>query len=429
VGIPPDDSLYGWRLDGSLLPGFPVQTAGDVYSSPALADIDNDGMKEIIFGSDDGNVYAIDTNGRPLPGWPQRTGHFVSASPTVADIDGDGVLEILLGSWDQNLYAWRSDGRPLRGWPVRLGHIIWSSATVADIDGDGRSEAVIGSDKLYVFRSDGVVQPGFPVITRSWIVSSPCVVDIDLDGHLEIGVGADRFYVFRANGMPVEGFPIDLGGYVWASPIAADIDGCGRAEWIVASWEGSVQVIRHDGTIMPEYAIHTKGPIYSSPAFFQDEGVFYLAVGSWDRSLYVLTGDARNRLLAPKPMFHGDHLRTGQTMTLRGKPLQARRPLQPEPEGEVEVGDISMLPGPPVSGELTYVDLAVDNPSLLRKAMILYDIDGERHPSPLVLHQGRLRGMIHPLRSGTDCSWHIELATWAGHVIRIPGEGEFQFRV
>jgi hypothetical protein len=424
-----DDRLYGWRLDGSSLPGFPIQTGGDVYSSPALADLDSTGIRQILFGSDDGTLYVVNPDGSSFPGWPQLTGHFVAASPAVADLDGDGSLEIVAGSWDQYLYAWKSNGCLMEGWPVRLGHLIWSSATVADIDGDGKGELVVGSDKLHVFRFDGTAQPGFPVPTGSWIVSSPCVADVDLDGRLEIGIGADRFYVFRTDGSLANGFPVDVGGYVWASPIAVDIDGCGHPEWIVASWGGSVHVIRYDGSIIPEYTIQTNGPLYSSPAFFQDDSAFYLAVGSWDRWLYLLTGYADKKLAAPKPMFHGNHLRTGQTAILSGEPFPSYRTPPPDPMGEVTVKAASTLPRQPLPEKITYIDIEVDDPSLLRKAMISYDIAGKQHPSPLVLHRGLLRGMIHPLRPGTSCSWHIELSPWAGSDVRFPHQGEFRFSV
>jgi len=73
-----------------------------------------------------------------LEGFPVRTdpppngsarayghGHGIIASPVPADLDGDGLLEIVVGCTDQQVYVWRSvdrdgDGRAdrLPGWPV-----------------------------------------------------------------------------------------------------------------------------------------------------------------------------------------------------------------------------------------------------------------------------------------------------------------------
>jgi hypothetical protein len=39
-----------------------VNTGSAVYSSPAVADIDNDGRAEVVFGCNDGRLYAVDYN-------------------------------------------------------------------------------------------------------------------------------------------------------------------------------------------------------------------------------------------------------------------------------------------------------------------------------------------------------------------------------
>ena len=67
-------------------------------TSPALYDVDNDGQKEIIFGSCFNSVsiddlfYALkaDGTGNNAPGFPRNLGKKASfiCSPTVADLDG-----------------------------------------------------------------------------------------------------------------------------------------------------------------------------------------------------------------------------------------------------------------------------------------------------------------------------------------------------
>ena len=39
-----DQHLHAWRLDGSYVPGFPVYTYDTAVATPALADIDGDGI-------------------------------------------------------------------------------------------------------------------------------------------------------------------------------------------------------------------------------------------------------------------------------------------------------------------------------------------------------------------------------------------------
>lgn len=427
-----DDRLYGWRMDGEPLPGFPITTGGDVFSAPALADIDGDGRLEIVFGSDDGNVYVIDTEGKPLPGWPRRTGHFVSASPLVADIDGDGRLEIVTGSWDRKVYAWNNCGEPLPGWPVELPHIVWSSAVCADIDGDGSQEIIVAADRLRVLRIDGGLLPGFPVRTRSWMVSSPCVVDADGDGLLETGIGSDRFYVFKPDGSPAPGFPVDLDGYIWASPIAADIDGDGFPEWIVGSWSGSLFVIGRDGEIRDRFRLETEGPIFSAAAAVRDKDRILLACGSWDRSMHIVELDlpSTGQGGMPYPAFRGGPRRTGLSGIFRSTGRTVGRSVsEVHSAGLPRFGRVRLSPDPPIPGEVISVDLSVENPESVERAMLVYRIGGSIHPSPLVLHRETLHGMIHPLKKGVTCNWHLEIDTVHGASHRFPEHGENEVTV
>jgi len=75
-----------------------------VESSPALGDIDGDGKLEIVVGSNDDKLYALNgEDGSVL--WSYTTGGDIVSSPALGDIDGDGKLEIVVGSNDDKLYA------------------------------------------------------------------------------------------------------------------------------------------------------------------------------------------------------------------------------------------------------------------------------------------------------------------------------------
>uniref|UniRef100_UPI00272DAB2B FlgD immunoglobulin-like domain containing protein n=1 Tax=Pseudomonas sp. TaxID=306 RepID=UPI00272DAB2B len=49
--------------DGSLLAGWPIQTDGEIISSPTLADLDLDGDVEVIVSGMDKMIYVWDTEG------------------------------------------------------------------------------------------------------------------------------------------------------------------------------------------------------------------------------------------------------------------------------------------------------------------------------------------------------------------------------
>jgi len=83
--------------------GFPIEGVS-IKSSPLIADLDNNSLGEIYFGSEDDNMYGYMIAGFPLSGFPFETGDKIQSSPAAGDVDGDGNNEIVFGSYDGKLY-------------------------------------------------------------------------------------------------------------------------------------------------------------------------------------------------------------------------------------------------------------------------------------------------------------------------------------
>ncbi len=90
-------------------------TTGPVISSPAIAEMRYEqdwepwGAREVVVGSGDLSVYGLNFRTWPIPQWVIPTGANVLSSPAVADIDHDGVLEVAVGSLDGYLYLIDTD--------------------------------------------------------------------------------------------------------------------------------------------------------------------------------------------------------------------------------------------------------------------------------------------------------------------------------
>jgi hypothetical protein len=204
----PDKScgvLFAFRPDGSHLPGWPKVLDFHIDSSPAVGDIDLDGEVEIIIGTGQVNsasrmnrarwVYAFEADGTPLAGWPQSTAGYVYASPSIADVDGDGNLEVFVGDSEGFLYGWHHDGTALPGWPVTPTNQngnpqkIGSSPVVGDFDGDEAFEVMVpvGWD-IVGFNVDGS-DMSYRLSTLYSIAGTPAIGDPDHDGQLEASIG------------------------------------------------------------------------------------------------------------------------------------------------------------------------------------------------------------------------------------------------
>ena len=201
--------LHAYKTDGTLMPGFPYLPGENrvfSYSTPVLADIDGDGNREIICGDHSvsdgtGAVHIVRSNGMSLPDWPRLTASWIYAPPSVADINGDGLFDVVIG--DQSLstspankiYAWTAmTADTLPGFPVTGVFGINCQIILADIDGDQQIELIAddnSSDGKYAgFNHDGSVISGWPLeVDGSTFYINPFVTDINNDGIAAISGG------------------------------------------------------------------------------------------------------------------------------------------------------------------------------------------------------------------------------------------------
>ena len=232
-----------FSYDAELLNGWP-KNLGAIYSSPAVADINNDGKLEIIIvGDKNGQLTVARADGSTLTGFPLNFGGsdniMWSTSPVVSDIDKDGFPEIIfievyaklvngVTQYAYKIFAIKHNGQPLTGWPVNILNLpknySVSVPTIADINADGKSEILFKTSqgKIYVYNSNGQIMNGWPVTVREstyFIASkkeSPVAVwDINNDGKLEIFVGYSEsnygwggvIYAYDYNGIAISGWP------------------------------------------------------------------------------------------------------------------------------------------------------------------------------------------------------------------------------
>lgn len=216
---------YAVHEDDTLLPGFPLFLGASGESSPKLADIDGDGVRDIVVGTADGKLHVLSmASGKPayVKGFPFSTDPIdglnpklplsyaaapgysapetlvnkdaareaISPTPAIADLDGDGKLDIVVTTYSGTVYVVKNDGSALPGWPQRLPEIpscpygapkptdkacmdtdtrfargAFGSPTIEDMDGDGKYEIVQPAfdGKVYVFKADGTQLDGWPV--------------------------------------------------------------------------------------------------------------------------------------------------------------------------------------------------------------------------------------------------------------------------
>ncbi len=168
-------------------------------SSPTIGDVDGDGQPEVVALAADssGMVVVVDAQGNierytklevgSVVIWP-----FGVAKPALADVDGDGIPEIIAAYSGTHCIDGAS-GAILWQYPEGNRH----PPAVADLDGDGQLEVLIskrtGEDTL----ADTLIALNAENGTELWKVAfstwkdlhSPIVADIDNDDCVEVLLG------------------------------------------------------------------------------------------------------------------------------------------------------------------------------------------------------------------------------------------------
>jgi MYXO-CTERM domain-containing protein len=359
-------------IDTDLLPGFPLKLGGSVEAGPKLADIDGDGVRDIVLTTNDGSVHVYSVKGGPpteIAGFPFLLNHVdgleatpatpstpsyltapgyasgaidasvtresVDSSPAIGDVNGDGKPDIVFGSWEGTLYAIDATGKLLAGWPQRLPLVpscapvgptqpcmdvlhdvtrgSFASPVLVDFEGDGKLEIVLAAfdGNIYVYNGDGTPHAGFPVQVHSplayktdHVITTPAVADFNKDGIPDLLVGSNEtignqgnvgfFYIVDGRGTAAPAgpylpdWPLQIasqytlpivGQGTNSSPAIFDIDGDGNPDaFMQGNAQGPLVVPADPGVQTGSNVPASQLPVRMGAASGFDNGAVYGAL-------------------------------------------------------------------------------------------------------------------------------------------------------
>jgi outer membrane protein assembly factor BamB len=295
--------------DGHVVRSIPMPDAGSIYSIPVVADLNGDGVNDFATHRwDRQDVVAVDGKTGDVM-WTHPTKSPNMGGVAAADLDGDGLPDVVAPSMDGHVYALRGkDGTPLWA-PVRTGPGSRSPPLLHDVTGDGVPDVLVVSQDgvLHVIdgrrgtvawtaaaegASEGL---GHPVVARSG--GGPVLVLAPLGGAGVVAFDAATHTVaWQA--------PADR--VVLASPVVADLDHDGALEVVATTADGAVFVLDL-ATGRELWRVQAGSqPIEADPAVvdLDGDGVLDILIACHDFTLTAIsgraTGSARKRLAAQK---------------------------------------------------------------------------------------------------------------------------------
>ncbi|XP_049406961.1 protein DEFECTIVE IN EXINE FORMATION 1 [Solanum stenotomum] len=262
-----------------------VDIDAHVLCTPVIADIDNDGVSEMIVAVSyffDHEYYQNSEHLKELG--DIEIGKYVSGGIVVFNLDTKQVkwtLQLDLSTDSENF-------RPY----------IHSAPTVVDLDGDGNLDILVGTSygMFYVLDHKGKVRDKFPLAMAD-IQGAVIAADINDDGKIELVTTDSHGNVAAWTAQGKEIWENHLKSLVPQGPAVGDVDGDGHTDIVVPTVSGNIYVLSgKDGSIIRPYPYRTHGRVMNQVLLVdltkhgQKKKGLTIVTTSFDGYLYLIDG-------------------------------------------------------------------------------------------------------------------------------------------
>jgi len=291
--------------------------AAYAFNSLHTADLDGDGVVEVLAGNSNGKVYCLDANGGVL--WDYDCEAEVNSVTTV-NLAGDGRLAVIAGAMNGLVVALTGEGEHLWTFEVpfykRTPHV--RVVFGADLAGDGSQQVIAGADswRYYAIDAQGEELWHYESVHGS---TAGTAADVDADGRDEVVAGTEYYSWHVINPDGTRRFGVRTSGGPCANAVAAgDIDADGRQEVIFGGADTTVQVYGPDGDRL--WVVNTGDEVTDLACMDVDgDGTDEILVSSLSFNVYCLEGDATGWTIKWRTALP-NQVRT--LATLAGEPLR-----------------------------------------------------------------------------------------------------------
>ena len=242
-----------------------------LFASPAFADIDGDGLIDMVIGESKGSLHHYEQVSVNADSFLLITEDFGSidvgnnSSPFIIDLDRDGLLDLFIGAHSGNLFQYEQESANSENFVLLTDSVeidppsIRINPVVMDLDQNGLFDLIVGGNfgnlshfeqtaagsndfvarNLYLIENDNLIYGG----------SAPYFIDIEGDGLFDLFVGEmdGLYYHFNQSSIGSFDFAVQSDNFLQlldvgsgAAPCLADLDDDGLWDMIVGEWHGNL---------------------------------------------------------------------------------------------------------------------------------------------------------------------------------------------
>ncbi|KAG2245850.1 hypothetical protein Bca4012_069102 [Brassica carinata] len=227
-----------------------VNIDAHILCTPVIADIDKDGVEEMVVAVSyffDPEYYDNPEHLKELGGIDIK--NYIASSIVVFNLESKQV------KWVKELDL-STDNANFRAY-------IYSSPTVVDLDGDGYLDILVGTSfgLFYAMDHRGNIREKFP-LEMAEIQGAVVAADINDDGKIELVTTDSHGNVAAWTTQGVEIWEVHLKSLVPQGPSIGDVDGDGHTDVVVPTTSGNIYVLSgKDGSTIRPYPYRTHGRV------------------------------------------------------------------------------------------------------------------------------------------------------------------------